>query len=47
MRKLPANQLKRGLIVAGVLALAAALAWAMWPKPVGSISRRRRGGRSS
>jgi HlyD family secretion protein len=35
MRTLPTSQLKRGLIVAGVLALAAALAWAMWPKPVG------------
>ena len=35
MRKLPANVLKRGLMVAAVLALAGALAWALWPKPVG------------
>jgi HlyD family secretion protein len=35
MRKLPANLLKRGLMVAAALALAGALAWAMWPKAVG------------
>jgi HlyD family secretion protein len=35
MRTPPANLTKRGLIVAGLLALAGALAWAMWPKPVG------------
>jgi HlyD family secretion protein len=35
MQKLPANLLKRWLLVAGGLAIAGALAWAMWPKPVG------------
>jgi HlyD family secretion protein len=35
MRTPPANLTKRGLIVAGLVALAGALAWAMWPKPVG------------
>ena len=35
MQKLPANLLKRGLMVAAALAIVGALAWAMWPKAVG------------
>lgn len=35
MRTPPANLTKRGLVVAGLVALAGVLAWAMWPKPVG------------
>jgi hypothetical protein len=45
MRKLPANLLKRWLMASGALALAGALAWAMWPKPWEWISRKRREGR--
>jgi len=35
MRTPRATQVKRGLIAAGILGLAGALAWAMWPRPVG------------
>ena len=35
MRTSPASLTKRGLLVAGLVALSGALAWAMWPKPVG------------
>ena len=35
MQKIPASLMKRGLIVAAIVALGGALAWAMWPKPVG------------